>query len=128
MSTGDFGKLLRIGTGYWGSQHVTRGLKLSILQLSPTTTTRPPWKGERMEIEFNFQWQWFNHTSVMKTPYRHKDRIHRASELMDTWTSGKSITLREHRSSGPFSNTLPCVSPPPDYFWVIPFYNKLASL
>ena len=40
----------------------------------------------------------------MKTPYRHKDRIHSASGLMNTWRSGKSITLREHRSPLP----IPC--------------------
>lgn len=57
-----------------------------------------------MEIEFSLQWQWFNHTSVMKTAYRHKDRIHRASGLMNTWISGKSVTLREHRSPLP----IPC--------------------
>ena len=40
----------------------------------------------------------------MKTAYRHKDRIHRASGLMNTWISGKSVTLREHRSPLP----IPC--------------------
>ena len=69
-----------------------------------------------------------NHDFVMKLPLRpKKDRVWRASRLVNTWRYWESGALEEGMGAAcPFPRTSPCASLAVDSYPLISFYNKLV--